>query len=223
MSRKSDFTREEIRNIYNRKAGFYDLAVWLYGLTGMRVGRWRRMAVNALALRPGDTVVEIGCGTGLNFLLLERAVGDRGKIIGIDISEAMLDRARARVRAAGWHNVELVRAAASDYVFPDGIAGILAVGVLTYEPKFDEVVKRGARALAPGGRWVVLDYKRPSNWLRRLTPVFVALGKTFGVSQSFMNRHVWESVERHLGNAAMQEFYGGFVYMASGEAPSPRS
>lgn len=218
MTSKSFLTREEVRDVYDRQAGIYDLAVWFYYLAGMRIGRWRRMVVDALSLRPGDTVVEIGCGTGLNFSLLERSVGGEGKIIGMDISEAMLERARERVRAAGWRNVELVCAAASDFSFPGGTKGILATGVLTYEPEFDKVIERGARALAPGRRWVVLDYKMPSNWLRFLAPVFVALGSTFGVSKSFMERHVWESVERHLTNTRMQELYGGFVYIVSGEA-----
>ena len=218
MASKSFLTREEVRDVYDRQAGIYDLAVWFYYLAGMRIGRWRRMVVDALSLRPGDTVVEIGCGTGLNFSLLEQAVGDEGKIIGMDISEAMLDRARERVLAAGWRNVELICAAASDFGFPGGIGGILATGVLTYEPEFDKVIERGARALAPGRRWVVLDYKMSSNWLRCLAPVFVAMGSTFGVSKSFMERHVWESVERHLTNTRMQELYGGFVYIVSGEA-----
>jgi demethylmenaquinone methyltransferase/2-methoxy-6-polyprenyl-1,4-benzoquinol methylase len=218
MTSKGFLTREEVRDVYDRQAGIYDLAVWFYYLAGMRIGRWRRMVVDALSLRPGDTVIEIGCGTGLNFSLLERAVGGEGKIIGMDISEAMLDRARERVRAAGWHNVDLVCAGASDFSFPDGTGGILATGVLTYEPEFDKVIERGARALAPGRKWVVLDYKMPSNWLRHLAPAFVALGSSFGVSKSFMERHVWESVERHLRNTRMQELYGGFVYIVSGEA-----
>jgi demethylmenaquinone methyltransferase/2-methoxy-6-polyprenyl-1,4-benzoquinol methylase len=210
--------REEVRETYDKGARFYDLAVWFYYLAGMRIGRWRRMAVDALSLRPGDTVVEIGCGTGLNFPLLEQATGSEGKIIGVDISEAMLDRARERVRAAGWHNVELVRCAASDFSFPQDIGGILATGVLTYEPEFDKVIERGAKALARGQRCVILDYTKPSNWLRHLAPLFVALGSSFGVSKDLMKRHIWKSVERHLENTKMQELYGGFVYIVSGEA-----
>ena len=219
MARKSFLTRDQVRDVYDKRAGIYDLAVWSYYLAGMRIRRWRRMAVDTLALRSGDTVVEIGCGTGLNFSLLEQAVGATGKIIGVDISEAMLDQARNRVRAAEWRNVELVCTAASDFSFSDGIGGILATGVLTYEPEFDKVVEHGARALAPGRRWVVLDYKMPNNRLRCLAPVFVALGSSFGVSKSLMHRHVWESVERHLKNTRMQELYGGFVYIISGQAP----
>ncbi len=218
MTRKDFLARDEVRDVYDKRAGIYDLAVWFYYLAGMRIGRWRRMAVDALSLHPGDTVVEIGCGTGLNFALLERAIGSEGKIIGMDISEAMLDRARDRVRAAGWRNVELVCGIASDFRFPEGVGGILATGVLTYEPEFDRVIERGSKALAPGRKWVVLDYKMPSNWLRHLTPLFVALGSSFGVSKALMDRHVWESVERHLANTRMQELYGGFVYLVSGEA-----
>lgn len=211
--------RAEVRETYQKGARFYDLTVWLYYAAGMRIGLWRRMVVEALALRPGDTVVEIGCGTGLNFPALEQAIGDEGRIIGVDISEAMLDRARRRVRDAGWSNVELVCSSAADYEFPQDVGGIFAAGVLTYEPAYDRVIERGARALAPGRRWVVFDYKMPKSWLRHLAPAFVCLGRAFGVSRKLMERHPWESVQRYLRNTRMQELYGGFVYIISGEAP----
>ena len=210
-------TREEVRQTYQKGARFYDLAVPLYYLAGMRIGRWRRMVVDALTLGSADKVVEIGCGTGLNFELLEQTIGSEGKIIGVDISEAMLDKAEVRVRNAGWQNVELICCAASDFSFPQDIRGILATGVLTYEPDFDKVIERGAQALAPGGKWAVLDYKMPGNWRRHLAPLFVALGSSFGVSKDLMGHHVWESVERHLENTRMHDLYGGFVYIVSGE------
>jgi demethylmenaquinone methyltransferase/2-methoxy-6-polyprenyl-1,4-benzoquinol methylase len=219
MEKPSFLTREAVRNVYDRNARFYDFAVWFYYLAGMPIGRWRRMVVDALELRLGDTVVEVGCGTGLNFDLLQKAVGPNGKIIGIDISEAMLDRARALVQDKGWQNVELVCCSVSDFEFPDGIGGIMATGVLTYEPEFDRVVERGAKALSSRRKWGVLDYKLPTGWQRIFAPLFVALGSSFGVSKNLMERHIWEAVERHLKNMKMQELYGGFVYIVSGEAP----
>jgi demethylmenaquinone methyltransferase/2-methoxy-6-polyprenyl-1,4-benzoquinol methylase len=216
MTKNDDPVREAARETYQKGARFYALTVWLYYLAGMRIGLWRRKVIEALALRPGDTVVEIGCGAGLNFALVEQAVGSEGRIIGVDISEAMLERARARVRDAGWKNVELVRCAAVDYQFPRDLGGIFATGVLNYEPAYDQVIERGAKALARGRRWVVLDYKMPKNWLRHLAPLFVFLGSGFGVSRDLMKRHPWESVRRHLGNTQMQELYGGFVYIISG-------
>lgn len=211
-------TRKRIREIYDRYAGAYDLAVPLYYLAGMRINRWRRMVVDALELRPGDSVVEVGCGTGLNFALLEQRVGQSGKVIGIDISSAMLDRARARVNSERWKNVELIHIAASDFEFPQGVGGIFATGVLTYEPEYDSVIERGAKALAPGRKWAVLDYKMPSTWVRIFVPAFVAMGSLFGVSKSLMEHRIWESVERYLENVRMQELYGGFVYIVHGEA-----
>jgi demethylmenaquinone methyltransferase/2-methoxy-6-polyprenyl-1,4-benzoquinol methylase len=223
MTKNRNLTRENVREIYNRQAKFYDLAVWFYYLVGMRIGKWRRMAVDGMQLRPGDTVVEMGCGNGLNFAPLQQAIGREGRIIGVDFSEAMLDRARALVREKGWQNVELVCSSASEYRFPDSIDGILATGVLTYEPEFDGVIERGAKALSPGRKWAVLDYKMPQGWLRWFAPLFIALGKSFGMSRDFMERQVWISVERHLEQTKMQELYGGFVYIVTGRARSKPS
>lgn len=219
MTDSDERAREEARRTYDKGARYYDPTVWLYYLAGMRIGLWRRMTIEALSLRPGDTVVEIGCGTGLNFHLLEQAIGNEGRIIGVDISEAMLERARVRVQKAGWKNVELVHCAAVDYRFPHDVGGIFATGVLNYEPAYDQVIEKGSKALANGRRWVVLDYKMPKSWLRYLAPLFVFLGSGFGVSRDLMKRHPWESVGRHLRNTRMQELYGGFVYIISGEAP----
>jgi ubiquinone/menaquinone biosynthesis C-methylase UbiE len=97
MAESDSQMREEARETYQKGARFYDSMVWLYYAAGMHISLWRRKVVEALALRPGDTVVEIGCGTGLNFALLEQAIGSEGRIIGVDISEAMLERAKVRV------------------------------------------------------------------------------------------------------------------------------
>lgn len=215
---EQDEARSVVRGIYQRGARYYDWFASLYYVAGMRVGHWRRTAIGMLALQPGDTVVEIGCGTGLNFALLEESVGPQGRIIGVDISEAMLERAAIRVRKAAWQNVELVHGSASEFEFPDNTGGILATGVLNYEPEYDRVIMRGADALLPGRRWVVLDYREPTTWLRYLTPAFVLLGRTFGVSRRLMRRRPWESVERYLRNCQIVEMYGGFVYIIAGES-----
>lgn len=61
-----------------------------------------------LALPPGATVVDVGCGTGLNFASTLAAIGPAGRIIGIDASSGMLAAALRRVQVAGWDNVTLV-------------------------------------------------------------------------------------------------------------------
>jgi ubiquinone/menaquinone biosynthesis C-methylase UbiE len=215
-----DFTtREEIRAVYQKRAGIYEFAVNCCYLLGFPIGRYRRLVIEALEPQPGDTIIEIGCGTGMNFPLLEKKIGAEGKIIGIDISEAMLDRAKKRIDTAGWQNVELIHSSAADYTFPDGVDGIIAVGVLTYEPDYDKVIERGAAALASGKRWVIFDYKMPTGWFRRIVPLFIWVFRSFGISMALFKRTSWKSIKQHLQNSKIQEFYFGLIFIASGEAP----
>src|SRR5271165_28937 len=101
--------QDELITLYRGIAHRYDLTSNLYTIFGFPMGAFRRAAVGALALCAGDTVVELGCGTGLNFPLLQRAVGPRGKIIGVDMTDAMLAKASERISKHGWTNIELVQ------------------------------------------------------------------------------------------------------------------
>src|SRR3712207_3235634 len=96
---------------YRSLAGVYD--------THSQVARReRREIVNRLRLRPGDVVVDVGCGTGLCFPSILDAIGPTGYLVGVDQSAAMLDRARGRVKELGWDNVDLVCASAEGAQLP---------------------------------------------------------------------------------------------------------
>lgn len=210
--------KRDVVDIYRKRAKRYDFTANLYYLMGFREWAYRRRAVAALELQPGDRVVEVGCGTGLNFALLQGAVGPTGRIIGVDLTDAMLAQARRRVLANGWVNVDLVLSDAATFAFPAGVDGILSTFALTLAPEYDGVIQRGSQALAPGGRWVLLDFKLPDNPLAALAPLMAFLTAPFGVRLEMADRHPWASVERYLPNSQMREFYGGFVYIAVGEA-----
>lgn len=75
-------TADELRAVYRRRAPRYDLTSRLCGLFGYRLDAYRRRGVEALRLRPGDTVVELGCGTGANFAPLEDALGPAVGVTG---------------------------------------------------------------------------------------------------------------------------------------------
>lgn len=212
------FGKRRLLELYRKRAARYDLTASLYYLLGFRVWSYRKRAVSALALRPGDTVVEIGCGTGLNFPLLREQVGEEGRVIGVDMTDAMLARARRRVEARGWHNVELVHADASSFAFPDEVGGVLSTFALTLVPEFDRVIRRGAAALRPGGRWAVADLKLPeAGWRRALLALLLPVSRPFGVTLDLAERHPWESLERHLDRLQVEERYLGYVYVAWGE------
>src|SRR5205823_4096448 len=105
----------EVNEVYRRRARFYDWSVNTYYLIGFRWWAYRRRAIAALQLGRGATVVEIGCGTGLNFGLVQQRIGPTGRLFGVDLCADMLERARQRVAAKGRDNVELIRARATDY------------------------------------------------------------------------------------------------------------
>lgn len=210
-------TRRRIVDVYRRRAANYDRTSKLYRLLGFREDRYRRLAVEALALSPGDTVVDVACGTGLNFALIEERIGPSGRLIGVDVTDAMLERAGERVEREGWPNVELVRQDAAEYDFPPGVDGILSTCAITLVPEYDEVIARGADALAPGGRFVVFDLKEPPRWPEWAIEAFVAVSRPFAVTRDLGERKPWESIARHFRVHATTELYAGAAYVAVGE------
>src|ERR1700743_1495047 len=119
-------TREHLIETYRKKAKHYDPTSRLYPVPGYPQRTQRLRAVQTLGLRAGDTVVDMACGTGLNFSFLQKVVGPSGRIVGVDLTDAMLARARDRIKANGWSNVSLVQADALSYDFPAEVDGILS-------------------------------------------------------------------------------------------------
>lgn len=212
------FSTAEILERYQRLAGAYDRSIILLRLCGFRERRYRRLAVAALALQPGDTVLDLGCGTGRNLALLRAAVGAQGRVIGVDLTEAMVDEARQRVQAAGWQNVELVVADAASYAFPEGLNAILSTFAVTLAPTYDDILRRAAQALTPGGRLAVLDLKLPERWPSWLVRLAAWLNRPYGVTLELGERHPWESVRRYTEELSFREFYFGALYLSVGVA-----
>ena len=210
-------------SLYRKRAKRYDRSSVLLYLAGFRHWAYRKRAILTLALNPGDTVVDIGCGTGLNFSLLQERIGPRGKIIGVDLTDAMLDEANSRISTHGWSNVELVKSDAATYLFPAAVDGILSTFALTLVPEFDEVVRSGAAALLPEKRFVILDFKRPSGWLmNRAAPLLAKLlTGPFGGTLEMASRKPWQSLEKHLALIQFTNLYLGGAYIAVGEKGRP--
>jgi ubiquinone/menaquinone biosynthesis C-methylase UbiE len=209
--------KNQIADLYRRRAAHYDISANSYYLVGFREhANWKK-AVAALNLSPGDTVVELGCGTGLNFPLLQKAVGPTGKIIGVDLTPEMLLKAKQRVVDAGWRNVELIHSDATAFEFPEGLGGVISTFALTLAPEYDAIIKRAADTLSPGKRFVVLDLKLPERlpgWMIRFG---VMITRPFGVTLDLAGRHPWESIERYLTEVAFEELFLGFAYVSVGE------
>ena len=212
--------QERLIGIYRKKAKHYEIVSRLYPVPGYPLWAQRRRAVQALGLRPGATVVDLACGTGQNFGLIEQAIGPGGRIIGVDLTDAMLAQAERRIEHNDWSNVSLVQADAADYDFPAEVDAILSTYALSHLPECGGVIARGAEALTRDGRWVVLDLKAPDNAPRLLARLGTAVGRPFGSIDEWLARRPWEEVRAAmrdaLGDLLWSELCFGTAFLAAG-------
>ena len=109
-------TLDTVRRTFTAWAPFYDAThAWPLPL--------RREARLALGVQRGDRVLDVACGTGLNFSHLRELVGEEGYVLGVDVTPAMLDIARQRIARRGWKNVEVREVDAAQLPFPDASCG----------------------------------------------------------------------------------------------------
>ena len=210
--------KDSIKQIYRKRAPAYNNSVKLFYLIGWRVNFYRIKAVDALNLKQGDTVVDLCCGTGLNFPHLHNAVGPKGKIIGVDLSADMLKVAERQVKNNGWENVTLVNSDAAHYQLPKNINGIITSYAITLIPEYDSIIIRGSDSLGKGGKFVILDFKKPDNWPEWFSKLMLTLFiKPCGGTYELKDRHTWESLEKYLKIDEFKEYYFGSTYIATGE------
>lgn len=144
---------------------FYRYHAYIYDRTRWMILHGRGRAVESLELKPDSDVLEVGCGTGLNFRFVQRRLDpQRGHLVGLDFSADMLERARRRVDARGWSNVELIQADASTLRLARRFDGILFAYSITMIPDWRGALHRAFEHLKPGGRMVVLDFGAFRGW-----------------------------------------------------------
>jgi len=221
-----DPTREHLIRTYRKKAKHYDITSRLYPVPGYPQRAQRLLAVQALGLRAGDSMVDIACGTGLNFPLIEEVIGPDGRIVGVDLTDAMLGQARVRTEANGWRNISLVQADAARFAFPTAVDAILCTYAMSQVPECAEVIAHGAAALSGGGRWVVLDLKVPDNtpaWLQQLGS---AILRPFASIDEWIMRRPWEAIgaamQGELADVSWTELFFGTAFLAAGSRGGPR-
>ncbi len=109
-------------------------------------------------VQAGETVLDVGCGAGMDLLLAARRVGPSGRAIGVDMTEAMRDRALASAADAGLRNVEVRRADVTALPFPDAAVDVvISNGVLNLVPEKEKAFAEIVRVLRPGGRLQLAD------------------------------------------------------------------
>ncbi|PSQ67048.1 MAG: alkanonic acid methyltransferase [Halobacteriales archaeon SW_9_67_24] len=213
---------------YGRWARLYDAIATFPG-----VGSWREAAARSLDLSAGDTVIEMGCGTGANLPSLRERVGPDGTVVGVDFTRGMLNRAASRIAREGWTNVHLVHGDATrppiegpaDAVLASFVVGMLADPAAAVDGWLDFV--------APRGRIALLDATRSSRAsaqpLDAAFRLFVAASTPPATRLRYANPP-WESLDERVAAARRpladrtvdhtHETFGlGFVRLSSGRLP----
>jgi ubiquinone/menaquinone biosynthesis C-methylase UbiE len=161
-------SRDDARDAYDRASRWYDL------LEEPLERRPRWVGLGLLAARPGERILEVGCGPGTALVELGRAVGPAGRVVGVDLSPAMVGRAAARVAQAGLADRVVVRVAdAVRLPWPDGsFDALFAAFVLEAfdTPEIPAVLGEWRRSLRQDGRIAVVSLSRggPVRWPTRL-------------------------------------------------------
>ena len=205
MNRHPD--REAALAQYRRRAPLYDFELLAFEPV-------RQRAIEALALAPGDCVLDVGCGTGLSLPALAAAVGPGGRVIGIEQSPEMVALARRRVATARLPCVELIEAPAESARWhgrADAALFVFTHDVLLREDAVSNVVghlRRGARVVAAGLQWAPV-WALPVN-------LFVFGAALYSVTTLAALDRPWQRLLPHLDDFEVGTMLAGGVYLASG-------
>lgn len=201
---------------YGCGARFYD------ALSGERlVYRHGRMAgIALLELREGDTVLDVGCGTGLNFPMLAFAVGPTGRVIGLDRSSAMLTMARRRITDNTWSNVTTVHADATDFsardLGGDRVDAVIATYALSVIREWPAAWECITTVLRPGGRAGIVDMQLPTGPAALLGPL---ARLACAVGGSDIHAHPWTALGATGRDYTEVALRGGHVVAAAATLP----
>ena len=199
------------RSAYSRLAAAYDDRLSLRVVRGIQL-----RAVERLCLRPGDRVLDVACGTGVNFSAIQAKIGPEGRILGVDLSEEMLAVADRRVREHGWSNVDLIESAVEVAELPAGLDAALfsfTHDVVRSAPAVTRVIKSlhaGAAVAACGVKWAP-RWNLPVNAAvglatRRYITTFEGLGEP------------WSELAARLVDARVDEAWLGAIYVFDARA-----
>ena len=201
--------RKLAREKYSRIAASYDR------LGRIRLAEAVRLeAVDRLDLRPGDVVIDVACGTGLSFPLIEGRIGPEGRLIGVDLSADMLEKAREKVVQAGWQNVTLIEGAADEAAIPiqaDAVFFHFTHDVMRTPAALENIFRHAK----PGARVVSAGAKRAPWWNLPANLVMWRISRRYITTFEGFGRP-WSHLKRYVPNLGVRPTLLGAGYIAWG-------
>ena len=178
---------------------------------------YRQAIVEALPVRRGQVVLDVGCGTGLCCGLLREKVGPQGGVVGIEESPEMAAVAREHIAAEGWRNVTVVQSPAEDAeiaVTADAALFCAVHDILQSPDALRNVMKKlrpGAPVAAGGGKWAAPWMVGVNLQVRTLHAPYVRSFGGFG--------RPWNHLEQLIEDVDVRELAFGSGYIVTGQAP----
>lgn len=190
----------QIQRRYRYVAPIYPVFNLVFGLPpGIR-----KRAVSRLALKPGEAVLEVGCGTGRNLPLLSKAVGPSGRVIGVDATDPMLVRAMALCKRRRLDNVMLLKQDAAELSLSELVDAAFFSLSYAVIPREKVALEKAWQRLRPGGRLVIMDASLERRRSGRMTRGFAArLSHATVLGNPF--KRPWEDLERLAGKVEVEE------------------
>lgn len=185
-----------------------------YDATTHRMEPVRTQVIEALRARHGDTVLDVACGTGKSFALIQEAIGDTGLLVAIDQSPDMLAVARQRIDAAGWRNITLIEASMEQAPIPADIDAVLCCythDVLRSRAALENIFRHAKS----GARIAVTGTKLLPWWVGFLNPVVLIRSYPYLTTFDGLARP-WTLLEDYVPNLQMRSTLWGTGYVANG-------
>jgi len=150
------YTLKDVEKAYSYygKSPFYNL------FSNIFLNNLRRRAINKLDLKPNYKVLDIACGTGLNFKPIERRIGKQGSITAIDYSKDMLKKAKRLIKKNNYNNIKLIKADAANIELKDHFDAVISTLGFSSIPNHKAALKTAVNSLKKGKKLVILDGKK---------------------------------------------------------------
>ncbi|WP_341224780.1 methyltransferase domain-containing protein [uncultured Arcticibacterium sp.] len=209
-----------MRNSLKKAINYYDIFAQVYDLFSPK---WyyheaRDYSIKQLQLKEGDTILNLPCGTGQNFEYIQEYINNTGLIIGIDLSDGMLRKAKRKVNQNDWKNIHIIQEDATkvnttwlatqydntlraDVILCDlGLSGF---------PAWEKVIDNLYELLAPQGRLVIMDWYLPKPTLRGELIKWIGKGE--------VDRPIYQYLQSKTNDFSVNtSFNRGGVFVATG-------
>lgn len=200
-----------IASFYNRRAKYYDAFVHLstFGLDFY----YRHLAIQRLHLHPGDRVLDLGCGTGLDLPSLAQKVGPKGWVTGLDLSNSMLQQAEEKINRQGLKNVSLERGNAVCLPFADHSFQYILCHYLLSTVPTEPALLELFRIAKPGAHIVLADDRLPSGWF---ASPYQAMKEFWRIGYFNCAVEALPLLKSRLSSVTLTNHFGGLIFILSG-------